>query len=635
MDFQDDSVLSPGTRIDQYVITGLLGRGGFGITYLVYDEALRKDFALKEFFPEDFVSRENASTRVKAKSNSENEYRWGLRKFYDEARLLVQFSHPNIVGVRRVFEANNSAYMLLDLIKGNTLEKWLLDLKSAPTQEELDFITGPLLSALHLAHENRTWHLDISPDNVMIRGADGAPILLDFGASRFEIKQRSQVMSVMVYKSGYSAPEQYTSNANRYGPWTDIYAVGATLYRAVAGTRPIEAPVRQLGDEQKPVAAVAKERYRPNFLQAIDWALKLAPEERPQSVAEWRKVLLDPKTAPLDMVEPTAKVTRSPLAGQSKGLTGALKPAAPTKSSARWILLAVQIFAAVLGVSLLAMQDWRDWRCVLFRSSCPALTGDGDIDQLQACLNEKRKSLPCTARACLAAHPGVTQATPGWSHVEEVLTSVEKVCRDEDDAAARRARECADVRQSSSAACEIATACLAPYLADYPNGRARSEFAGRAQQAARDCESASASVKQAEDRLFDSALACAAASDGCKASVCFQAYLNAHPSGRYLDRVQAEIAKARCVQTSGIPNGVYLARTQQGCDGGAQSVRITVADGRIAWQHDAQGTTFQWEGTIDGDGELRATVRGVTSMHARGRWHGSRVRRIIPLATED
>jgi serine/threonine protein kinase len=91
MDFQDDSVLSPGTRIDQYVITGLLGRGGFGITYLVYDEALRKDFALKEFFPEDFVSRENASTRVKAKPNSENEYRWGLRKFYDEARLLVQF----------------------------------------------------------------------------------------------------------------------------------------------------------------------------------------------------------------------------------------------------------------------------------------------------------------------------------------------------------------------------------------------------------------------------------------------------------------------------------------------------------------------------------------------------------------
>ena len=222
MDYQDPSILAPGTKVDQYVVSGLLGRGGFGITYLVHDETLQKDFALKEFFPEDLVVRDGTGIRFTAKPHSESDYRWGLKKFYDEARLLAQFSHTNIVSVRRVFEQNNTAYMLLDFVRGSTLEKWLQGLDSPATQEELDLIATPLLSALELVHTNRTWHLDISPDNVMIRASDGAPILLDFGASRFEIKQHSQLVSALVFKSGYSAPEQYTSNADRYGPWTDI-----------------------------------------------------------------------------------------------------------------------------------------------------------------------------------------------------------------------------------------------------------------------------------------------------------------------------------------------------------------------------------------------------------------------------
>lgn len=293
MSYQDPSILPTGTKVDQYSISKVLGRGGFGITYLVRDEGLEKDFALKEFFPEDLVRREGTSIRFAAKPNSEADYRWGLKKFYDEARLLAQFNHSNIVNVRRVFEANNSAYMLLDFVNGSTLEHWLQGLDSPPTQEELDLISGPLLAALELVHANKTWHLDFSPENVMIRASDGAPILLDFGASRFEIKQHSTLVSALVFKSGYSAPEQYTSNANRYGPWTDIYAFGCTLYRAISGSRPMEATSRQLKDEVKPVAEVAKAQYRPSFLSAIDWAMRLPPDERPQSIAEWRKSLLD------------------------------------------------------------------------------------------------------------------------------------------------------------------------------------------------------------------------------------------------------------------------------------------------------------------------------------------------------
>ncbi len=305
MEGQNETVLQNGTRIDQYVITGILGRGGFGITYLINDEMLNKEFALKEFFPEDLVRREGKGLRFLARANSEADYRWGLKKFFDEARLLAQFNHPNIIGVRRVFELNDTAYMVLDLVKGMTFEKWLRGLDSPPTQDELDLVAGPLLSALDLVHENRTWHLDISPENIMVRAADGAPILLDFGASRFEIKQHSQLVSALVFKSGYSAPEQYTSNADRYGPWTDIYAFAATLYRAVTGERPTEATSRQLSDDLVPAAKAAAGKYRQSFLEAIDSALKLPPVDRPQSVADWRPMLLegsgvvaaDPQTA--------------------------------------------------------------------------------------------------------------------------------------------------------------------------------------------------------------------------------------------------------------------------------------------------------------------------------------------------
>ena len=191
------------------------------------------------------------------------------------------------------FEANNTVYMLLDFIPGGTLESWLQKIGGPPTQEELDLIAGPLLSALELVHHNGMCHLDVAPDNVLIRSSDGAPILLDFGAARLEIKQRSQLVSAMLFKTGYSAPEQYTSSANRYGPWTDIYAAGATLYRAIAGNRPIESTERSLKDQLRPATAMGNGRYREGFLRAIDAALRLPLEARPQTVAAWRAQLLD------------------------------------------------------------------------------------------------------------------------------------------------------------------------------------------------------------------------------------------------------------------------------------------------------------------------------------------------------
>jgi serine/threonine protein kinase len=360
MNEQDPSLLPLGTKIDHYTVSRVLGRGGFGITYLVRDEGLDKDFALKEFFPEDLVRREGTSLRFTARPNSESDYRWGLKKFHDEARLLAQFHHANIVNVRRVFEANNSAYMLLDFVNGSTLEKWLQGLDSPPTQEELDLISAPLLSALELVHANRTWHLDISPENIMIRASDGAPILLDFGASRFEIKQHSQLVSALVFKSGYSAPEQYTSNADRYGPWTDVYAFAATLYRAISGSRPTEATSRQLRDEHKPAALVAKARYREKFLKAIDWAMKLPPDDRPQSIREWRQSLLEGSEAAAagKGAVPMTRVIQSP----TVLLPGLEKPRRPSSFGRRMAIGAVVAVGIVLvigiGADQLAPNHW-------------------------------------------------------------------------------------------------------------------------------------------------------------------------------------------------------------------------------------------------------------------------------------
>lgn len=297
MNRYDHGVLAPGTRVADYAIVDVIGRGGFGITYHVREEASGSEFALKEFFPEDLVLRDGTEVRFNGRRNSESDYQWSLRKFHDEAKLLAQFKHPNIVRLLRVFEANNSAYMVLDFIRGRTFEGWLQTIEGPPTQEELDIVATALLDALELVHDNRANHLDISPDNIMIRSADGMPILLDFGASRVEIKRHSHLVSALVVKRGYSAPEQYSAGASQYGAWTDIFAFAATLYRAIAGEPPLESTQRVSKDAQITALQIGHGRYRNDFLEAIDWALTLAAEDRPQSIREWRVPLLGEKAA--------------------------------------------------------------------------------------------------------------------------------------------------------------------------------------------------------------------------------------------------------------------------------------------------------------------------------------------------
>src|SRR5690606_683236 len=189
-----------------------------------------------------------------------------------------------------------TAYMVLHFEEGQSLKSWLKGLKRAPRQKELDAIVGPLLDALEMIHAGDFLHRDIAPDTIITR-KDGTPVLIDFGSARGEIAAHSKAISALV-KPGYSPYEQYAETSRQQGPWTDIYALAATLYHAVTGRRPPDAPSRMINDDYIPAAEAARGSYRARFLRAIDSALALNIEARPRSVAAWRRELLAPDDKP-------------------------------------------------------------------------------------------------------------------------------------------------------------------------------------------------------------------------------------------------------------------------------------------------------------------------------------------------
>jgi serine/threonine protein kinase len=289
--------LKSGTElVGDFRISRVLGAGGFGITYLADELALGRAVTIKEYFPSDFAVRGAALEAVPRSENCAGDYSWGLDRFIEEAQTLARFNHPNIVRVYRYFRANQTAYMVLHFEEGQSLKSWLKGLGRAPRQKELDRIIGPLMAALEEIHKSDFLHRDIAPDNIIIR-KDGAPVLIDFGSARGEIAAHSKTVSALV-KPGYSPYEQYAETGKRQGPWTDIYALAATLYHAVTGKRPPDAPSRMVKDDLVPAREAAVGAYRAGFLNAIDKALALNIDQRPQSIAAWRGDLLAPDPKP-------------------------------------------------------------------------------------------------------------------------------------------------------------------------------------------------------------------------------------------------------------------------------------------------------------------------------------------------
>ena len=313
--------LTPGTRLGEFEFQHVLGHGGFGVTYLGWDTVLQSNVAIKEYMPAHIAIRGGDLTILPKTREDEQDYRWGLDRFLDEARMLARFDHPGIVRVRRFFEAHGTAYIVMEHLEGQTLYA-LYKSKKVLSESQLRSVVTPILDALEQIHAAEFLHRDIKPGNIMFR-ADGMPTLIDFGAARTSVAMRSQTMTAIV-TPGYSPIEQYSTSKNvKQGPWTDIYSVGAVLYRGITGTVPDDATARVMDDGLVPAAQAKAGKFSKTFTDAVDWALQLRSDNRPQSVQEWRGFWrgVRPGGGRLPRVSaPTSRRPRSESAARGRGL---------------------------------------------------------------------------------------------------------------------------------------------------------------------------------------------------------------------------------------------------------------------------------------------------------------------------
>ncbi len=291
-------MLQAGYELHWYRVESVLGQGAFGITYLAHDINLDRQVAIKEYLPDQFSVRHTDLTVRPTTDKHKEDFEWGLKRFISEAKILTKFEHHNLVRVFNVFEMNNTAYMVMNYEVGKSL-KQILKSRKTLSESELMKILIPLLSGLEVMHEKGFIHRDIKPGNIYIR-RDGSPVLLDFGsarqtrAGREGEKSAEQETVTTLVSPGYAPIEQYSSSSIRQGPWTDIYGLGATLYKSVTGKMPLaavdrsETIVHDNKDCYQPVSNWGEGRYTEQFLVAIDHAMAFKADERPQDVIEWR-----------------------------------------------------------------------------------------------------------------------------------------------------------------------------------------------------------------------------------------------------------------------------------------------------------------------------------------------------------
>lgn len=313
------NALPRGYALHEYRIESVLGAGGFGLTYLATDSNLSLKVALKEYLPSDFATRGEDSTVQPKPGEATESFQWGLQRFMSEAKTLASFRHPNIVRVMRFFEANHTGYMVMEFVEGKPLPDWIGPRRPLP-QQTLQAFIAPLLDGLEVIHKSGYLHRDIKPANIFMR-EDGSPVLLDFGSAR-ELKGGNQELTAVV-SPGYAPLEQYHTQG-RQGAWSDLYAFGGVMYWMLTGNKPVEAAARVRQDIMPPAAKAAEGRgYAPEFLGAVDWALKPNDEERPQSVAEFKRRLAGMQPAS-DRTVPAATLEKTVLArpGDAGGMTG-------------------------------------------------------------------------------------------------------------------------------------------------------------------------------------------------------------------------------------------------------------------------------------------------------------------------
>jgi serine/threonine protein kinase len=282
--------LQTGTIIDQYVIERELAHGGFSSVYLARQIADQFQVAIKEYLPRKFAHRTWNNVVVANSEETATLFKRGRVLFFEEAKVLSTLKHRNIVEVIGFFKANSTVYMVMTYDYGVTLDK-LLKEKNLPVAEEF-FLTlfNSLLAGLNHIHNHQFIHLDIKPSNILVRPGNDA-LLLDFGAIQSFPKSHLGKQSKILTR-GYSPIEQHELSTH-LGPWTDMYAVGASMRNCLELKIPVPAQDRVRQDTLVPAVKAFKHKFPGHLLKAIDWAMALQPENRPQSVAELLKALAD------------------------------------------------------------------------------------------------------------------------------------------------------------------------------------------------------------------------------------------------------------------------------------------------------------------------------------------------------
>ena len=300
------NALPNGTQLHWYTVERVLGQGAFGITYLATDNNLHRPVAIKEYLPGQLAHREQDGSVLALSDELLEEYEAGLKRFIFEARTLARFEHPNIVRVHNIFEANRSAYMVMQYEQGEGLDR-LLKSRGTLTEREILQLLHPLLDGLAAIHAHGFVHRDIKPANIFVR-TDGTPVLLDFGSAREAMSGEARTITNFV-SPGYAPIEQYAGKSDQQGPWSDIYGLGATIYRAMTARTPNDAVERSQAlaqnteDSYQAGAHHAKRSYSTRLLNAVDHALAFRVQDRPQTIAAWRAELPPPVEAEIDTAD--------------------------------------------------------------------------------------------------------------------------------------------------------------------------------------------------------------------------------------------------------------------------------------------------------------------------------------------
>lgn len=340
------SALPTGFELREFVVERVIGEGGFSVVYLAYDRQLDRRVAIKEYMPSSLAARA-ADYSIQAKSENYLEtFSAGLRSFVNEARLLAQFDHPSLVKVHRFWEERGTAYMVMPYYEGTTLRTWIKAQRGPPDEAWVRRLLEALLEALEQLHARQCYHRDIAPDNILLLPG-GQPLLLDFGAARRIIGDLTHALTVIL-KPGYAPVEQYAEVPSmRQGAWTDLYALAAVLYFVIGGRPPVPSVGRMMKDDLVPAAEIGAGRYTRALLNAIDAALAVKPEDRPQDIAAFRRLLgtaAAAKPTELDPAPPTVTTSQPPRRTRT-GLVAAIAGAAIATVAVGWAWLGKRVDA--------------------------------------------------------------------------------------------------------------------------------------------------------------------------------------------------------------------------------------------------------------------------------------------------